>query len=138
MNILLLPRAGVLLLGFVFAVSLTAQGADHVEHRFEDANRWAQVFENPERDEWQKPDEVIRALALRPDAVVTDVGSGTGYFAVRLARAVPRGRVLGVDVEPDMVRYLNERARREGLSNLSSHLGARDAIRACWSRSTWC
>ncbi|MGH8621839.1 MAG: class I SAM-dependent methyltransferase, partial [Burkholderiales bacterium] len=87
---------------------------------------WAPVFDDPARDTWQKPDEVIRALALPPDAVVADIGSGTGYFAVRLARAVPQGRVLGVDIEPDMVRYLNERARREGLSNLASYRGDAD------------
>ena len=84
------------------------------------------MFDNPARDAWQKPDEVIRALVLPPDAVVADIGSGTGYFAVRLARAVPRGRVFGVDIEPDMVRYLNERARREGLSNLASFRGDAD------------
>ena len=54
---------------------------------------------------------------------MADIGSGTGYFAVRLARAVPRGRVYGVDIEPDMGRYLGERARREGLSNVEPVLG---------------
>jgi SAM-dependent methyltransferase len=52
--------------------------------------------------------------------VVADLGSGTGYFAVRLARAVPRGHVYGADVEPDMVRHLAERGRSEGLGNLTS------------------
>ncbi len=92
-------------------------------HRFEDAEEWAKRFEDPARDAWQKPDEVVAALALAPDAKVADIGSGTGYFAVRLARAVPKGRVYGVDVEPDMARYLGERARREGLSNLEAVLG---------------
>jgi len=106
--------------------STCAQSSDHIEHRFESAEEWAPVLENPARDAWQKPDEVIRALVLLPDAVVADIGSGTGYFAVRLARAVPRGRVLGMDIEPDMVRYLNERAEREGLSNLASYRGDAD------------
>jgi len=66
---------------------------------------------------------VIEALALAPDAVVADIGSGTGYFAARLARFVPKGRVYGVDTEPDMVKYLAERARREGLANLVSIAG---------------
>lgn len=47
-----------------------------------------------------------------------DVGAGTGYFAVRLARAVPDGQVIATDIEPDMVRYMTERAAREGLGNL--------------------
>jgi SAM-dependent methyltransferase len=102
--------------------SLTHPGA--MPHRFEDAEAWAKRFEDPGRDAWQKPDEVIAALALPADAKVADLGSATGYFAVRLARAVPKGRVFGVDVEPDMARYLAERAQREGLSNLSAILGA--------------
>jgi cyclopropane fatty-acyl-phospholipid synthase-like methyltransferase len=92
-------------------------------HRFENAEEWAKRFEEPGREAWQKPDEVVAALALAPDAKVADIGSGTGYFAVRLARAVPKGRVYGVDVEPDMTRYLGERAKREGLSNLEAVLG---------------
>jgi SAM-dependent methyltransferase len=92
----------------------------HHEHRFQDAERWARVFDDPSRDAWQQPDAVIQALALAPDALVADLGSGTGYFAVRLARAVPQGHVYGADVEPDMVRYLAERRRREGLANLTS------------------
>lgn len=95
-----------------------------VHHRFDDAEKWAARFEDPKRDEWQRPDQVLGALALAPDARVADLGSATGYFSVRLARAVPRGTVFGVDIEPDMARYLEERARREGLANLVSVLGA--------------
>jgi len=90
------------------------------EHRFSGAERWAKVFDDPARDAWQKPHEVIAALSIAPDAVVADIGSGTGYFAVRLAHFVPKGRVYGVDTEPDMVKYLEERARREGLANIVS------------------
>lgn len=101
-----------------------AEGHDHGEHhgafphRFEHAEEWAKRFDEPERDAWQKPDEVVKALSLPADAKVADIGSATGYFAVRLARAVPQGKVYGVDIEPDMGRYLGERAKRESLSNL--------------------
>ena len=91
-------------------------------HRFDDAAAWSARFDAPERDAWQKPDDVIAALKLPPDAVVADVGAGTGYFAVRLARAVPEGRVLGVDVEESMVRFMDERAAKEGLTNLKGRL----------------
>lgn len=57
---------------------------------------------------------------------VADVGAGTGYFAVRLARAVPQGQVIATDIEPDMVRYLEERARREQLSNLRAVRASHD------------
>jgi arsenite methyltransferase len=89
-------------------------------HAFTDADAWTRVFDDPSRDEWQRPDEVLGALELEPTMVVADVGAGTGYFSVRLARAVPRGEVLATDLEPDMVRFLRERARREQLPNLRS------------------
>ena len=58
------------------------------------------------------------ALKLTPGARVADIGAGTGYFAARLAHMTPDGRVYAVDLEPDMVRHLSERAKREGLGNL--------------------
>jgi ubiquinone/menaquinone biosynthesis C-methylase UbiE len=74
----------------------------------------------PGRTGWQKPDEVVRALALAEGAAVADVGAGSGYFTVRLARAVgPAGRVLATDVQPEMIRALEERVRKEGLPNVS-------------------
>lgn len=96
------------------------------QHRFDDAEVWARRFESPDRDGWQKPDEVLAALALAPDALVADIGAGTGYFPVRLAKAAPRGRVYGADIEPSMVAWLEARATREGLENLSAVLAAAD------------
>ena len=90
------------------------------KHSFGDAEKWSKVFDDPQRDAWQKPHEVITALALKPDAIAADIGAGTGYFAVRLAHMVPQGRVYAVDTEPDMVRHLAERAKRNGLKNLSA------------------
>lgn len=98
-----------------------AGGHGHGEghaHRFDDPARWATIFDDPARDAWQRPDEVIRMLSLRGDERVADLGAGTGYFSVRLARAVPRGRVWALDVEPAMVGYLAARAQRESLDNL--------------------
>ncbi|HUQ08027.1 MAG TPA: class I SAM-dependent methyltransferase [Kofleriaceae bacterium] len=103
--------------------------SDHFHHSFDDAETWAAVFDDPARDEWQKPDELVAALKLAPDARVADVGAGTGYFAVRLARAVPQGKVYAIDIEPDMIRYMGERAQREGLANLAAVLGTADDAR---------
>lgn len=104
-------------------------GAAHTDHagggmhrRFTDAKEWAKVFDDPARDAWQKPDDVLRALELGPAMTVADVGAGTGYFSVRLARAVPRGQVIATDIEPDMVAYLGDRARREQLVNVRAVL----------------
>jgi predicted methyltransferase len=90
------------------------------DHSFGDSEKWAKVFDDPKRDAWQKPHEVIRALALKPDAVIADIGSGTGYFSMRFAHMVPKGKVYGVDTEPDMVKHLAERAKREGLGNITA------------------
>lgn len=92
-------------------------------HAFADADAWTKVFDDPARDDWQRPDEVLRAMETEPAMTVADVGAGTGYFSVRLSRAVPRGEVIATDIEPDMVRFLSERARREGLTNLRAIRG---------------
>ncbi len=100
-----------------------AQSPSTHQHSFGGAEQWAKYFDDPKRDEWQKPHEVIQALGLAPNAVVADIGSGTGYFSVRLAHFVPKGRVYGVDTEPDMVKYLADRAKRDGLINVTSLAG---------------
>jgi SAM-dependent methyltransferase len=87
-------------------------------HRFDGAEGWAKVFDAPDRDEWQKPDLVMAELGLSPTSLVADVGAGTGYFSVRIARVVTRGKVFAIDVEADMVRYLGERAKRESLPGI--------------------
>jgi cyclopropane fatty-acyl-phospholipid synthase-like methyltransferase len=90
----------------------------HKPHRFENAEDWAQRFEDPARDEWQRPDEVIEALGLPASATLADIGSATGYFSVRFARALSEGTVYGVDVESSMVDYLKRRVEAEKLKNL--------------------
>lgn len=102
-----------------------AEGHD-AAHRFDDAEAWAAAFEDPKRDAWQKPDDVLKALALPQDAAVADLGSATGYFSVRLSKALPRGQVYGVDVETSMRDYLKKRASTEELQNLTAVLGAPD------------
>ena len=109
----------VTLLSLVAALAWAQAVHDH-QHRFGDAEKWAHVFDDPKRDDWQKPHEVIRALALPEGAVVADVGAGTGYFAARLAHMLPKGKVYAADVEPDMVRHLAARAKKEKLANLAA------------------
>jgi len=93
-------------------------------HKFDDPEKWAKVFEAPERAAWQKPDEVVASLQLAQDAVVADIGAGTGYFAVRFAQAVPDGKVFANDIEASMVAYMGRRARREQITNLFPVLGS--------------
>jgi SAM-dependent methyltransferase len=102
---------------------------DHAgfHHRFEHADQWAPVFDDPARDAWQEPDRVVAALALAPGMAVADIGAGTGYFEKRLAAAVGGdGHVFALDVEPDMVRYMRERATRDGTPNVEPRVAQPD------------
>ena len=103
-----------------------AQSPGTHQHSFKDTRHWARMFDDPARDEWQRPQEVIRTLALAPDAVVADIGAGTGYFASRLAAALERGQVLASDAEPAMVKHLAERAKKEQWPNLVAIAGTAD------------
>jgi ubiquinone/menaquinone biosynthesis C-methylase UbiE len=97
-----------------------------MHHGFKNAEDWAKVFDDPARDAWQQPDRVVAAMELAPTMTVADIGAGTGYFTVRIARAVPQGTVIGTDLEPDMIRYMTDRAKREGLTNLRAQLTPAD------------
>jgi cyclopropane fatty-acyl-phospholipid synthase-like methyltransferase len=97
------------------------------QHRFADASAWSKTFDDPSRDEWQKPQSVIEAMEIPPGAAVADIGAGTGYFEPYLSRAVgPNGKVLALDVEPDMVAHLKDRAAKEQLANVEAKQVAPD------------
>jgi predicted methyltransferase len=108
------------------------QGHQHhgeMPHRFERAEDWARYFDDPGREAWQKPDEVVALAELSPGMTVVDLGAGTGYFLSRLSRAVgPGGTVIATDIEPDMVRYMNERAAREQLANVRAIAAPADDV----------
>ena len=77
------------------------------------------ILERPERDVYQKPDQVMAALAFRPGERVADIGAGSGYFTRRIAPAVgATGVVWAIDIAPEVLDYLETRARREGLANV--------------------
>ncbi len=97
------------------------------DRSFADVEHWRSVFDDPHRDEWQKPREVVAALDLRPGMVVVDLGAGTGYFLGHFSRAVgDEGSVIAVETEPNLVRYIRERAEREGLANVVPVLASFD------------
>ena len=111
-----------LLIAIALAVAATAGAASHdatSHHAFDDVDHWVSVFDDPKRDAWQKPAEVVKALGLRPGMRVADLGAGTGYFSHYLAAAVGAdGVVYAVDTEPNLVAHLRERAEKEHLDNL--------------------
>jgi predicted methyltransferase len=90
----------------------------HGHHAFKDPAEWAKRFDDPARDEWQKPDAVMGHLRLDSNSKVADIGAGTGYFVVRLAPLVPVGQVYAVDIEASMVEHTVERARGMGFQNV--------------------
>ncbi len=96
-------------------------------HRFQHADDWTKEFDDPARDAWQKPDAVIAAMKITPGMTVADVGAGTGYFETYLSRAVgPGGRVLALDIEPDMIKHLQRRAAAQHWTNVDPVLVAVD------------
>ena len=95
-------------------------------HTFDDPSEWLEHFESEERLAWQRPDELVAKLEPAADATIADLGAGTGYFALRFARAAPQGKVYAVDIESAMVEFLGERARDEELANLEAMQGQAD------------
>jgi predicted methyltransferase len=96
-------------------------------HPFDDVTHWQSVFDDPARDAWQRPAEVVAALGLRPGMAVADLGAGTGYFLRYLAPAVgPTGIVFAVETEPNLVAHLRTRAEREKLANVAPVLASFD------------
>ncbi len=125
-SLLLMGLASLLIVPAIWAQELrhdpdqTEHGAAHERH-FSDIEKSVQMFEGAPRDAWQKPDEVVKYLRLRPGDVVADIGAGTGYFTRRFAAVVgEQGRAIGLDIEPSMVTYINAEAIKQGITNLSA------------------
>jgi len=84
------------------------------------------VLEGPDRDAWQKPEQVMDALGIGERSAVADVGAGGGWFTVRLARRVgPNGKVYAQDVQQQMLESISRRVAREGFSNVIYVRGGR-------------
>jgi ubiquinone/menaquinone biosynthesis C-methylase UbiE len=86
----------------------------------DDLRDYLDRLESSERAEWQKPDEVIAALGLRPGAVVGEIGAGPGYFSLRLARAVgEKGHVFALEADPRMLVVLRDRIKAASAFNIT-------------------
>ena len=97
----------------------------HQLHR--DSKAYIGMLDDPERDAYQKPHEVLTALSIKPGEVIADIGAGSGYFTFRLAHHVGNnGKVYAIDVNPDMILHLNRRVRDLKAMNVSSILADPD------------
>ena len=81
--------------------ALASAQVRHQHHPPRSADEYAKVLEDPSRDAWQKPHEVIQALKLKPADVVADIGAGSGYFTRRFARHA--AKVYAVDIDPALL-----------------------------------
>ena len=95
----------------------------HSQQRFNEIQKWVDIFEDPARAEWQKPEEVVKKLELKPGGTVADIGAGTGYFTRLFAIAVGhKGKAIGLDIEPAMVEYMKEDAKKQWLTNYEARV----------------
>jgi len=85
------------------------------------------LLEGPDRDAWQRPDQIMDALQIGEGSVVADLGAGGGWFTVRLARQVgPNGHVFAEDIQPQMIHAIEQRVTREALRNVTTQRGTPD------------
>jgi SAM-dependent methyltransferase len=84
-------------------------------------------LEGPDRDVWQRPEQVMDALNIAEGSIVADLGAASGWFTIRLARRVgPNGRVYAEDIQPQMIEVIKRRLPRENLTNVETRLGTAD------------
>ena len=91
------------------------------------SHRGAAWLERPGREVEERPDELVAMLGLKPTDVVADLGAGTGYFTFRMAPLVPQGRVLAIDIQPEMLDIVEARAQEEGVQNVIAVQGTEGA-----------
>ena len=118
----------------MLALPLSAPAQDALKHDHQqihqlhrDSRAYIGMLDDPKRDAYQKPHEVLTVLAIEPGEVIADIGAGSGYFTFRLAHHVgDKGKVYAVDISPDMIRHLNRRIRELKAMNVTAILADAD------------
>ena len=136
----------ILLLAIPFLASSLSLGAEHPgyieaperrttgigkfymdrEISFVMGHRAAGWLNRPERIQEEMPDAVVENMNLEPDHVVADIGAGSGYFSFRIAAKVPDGKVLAVDIQPEMLQLIEGQIGEQEVSTIEGVLGAVD------------
>ena len=86
-------------------------------------------LERTDREKEEAPSKAIALLELAPDAVLADIGAGSGYYSFRIARKLPRGKVVAVDIQPEMLDFLKAESAKLGVTNVQPHLGSIDDVK---------
>ena len=89
-------------------------------------HRAAGWLNRPERIREEMPDDVVANMGLESDQVVADIGAGSGYFSFRIADRVPSGKVLAVDIQPEMLQLIERQKTDTGVANIEGVLGQID------------
>ena len=85
-------------------------------------------LEREEREQEENTTQLLKNLAVQPGMSIADIGAGSGYHSTLLSKMVGNGKVYAVDVEPEMIAYLNDRIKREGKKNIIPVLGTEKKV----------
>jgi SAM-dependent methyltransferase len=86
-------------------------------------------LERTEREQEEAPSKAIAAIGLAPDAVIADIGAGSGYYSFRISPKVPQGKVVAIDIQPEMLDFLRKKSAELQITNVELHLGAIDDLK---------
>lgn len=86
-------------------------------------HRGIKWLERDNREEEESPSSAIDALQLPPETVIADIGAGSGYYSFRIAKLIPEGEVVAVDIQPEMISHLEMTAAEKNITNVRPHLG---------------
>lgn len=112
-------------LGLALALLVAPATAQQRQHGRLFPPRDLGTLEGPDRDAWQRPEQVMDHLGIGEGSVVADIGAGGGWFTIRIAHRVgPNGRVYAQDIQPEMIGAIDRRVDREGLKNVKTVLGS--------------
>jgi ubiquinone/menaquinone biosynthesis C-methylase UbiE len=120
--------ATAIALGVSIPAAAQAPKDQHEMHRMhQDSAAYIKALEDPKRDAYQKPHEIMEALGIKAGEVIADIGAGSGYFTFRVAQHVgPQGRVYAVDINKEMLAHLEKRMRELKATNVTPILARPD------------
>ncbi len=90
---------------------------DHMKP-FAEVEKYIEFLERKDRAIWQKPDAVISSMNLKGTETIADVGAGSGYFSFRFASKLPKGKVIAIDIEPEMIRHIHHKVMSSNINNI--------------------